>query len=352
MSRKPSRRDGAARLISNLLLFTVGLAALTLGADWLVRGACRAAESVGMSPLVIGLTVVAFGTSAPELVVSVAAALRGQPGLAIGNIMGSTVANVGLIVGLGAVIRPIDVHRRLLVRESPLLVFVLAIVMVLSYNGALGRLDGLALVTGFSIYLLFLMRWALEERSSSPRLRGVGRSPGGDDEKPGVGAPAGEGRDGEAREPSGPRRKGLLEWLRVGAGLALLLLGADWLVDSATAIARAFDVPEEVIGATMVAVGTSLPERASTVAAAVRGLGDVAVGNVIGSNVFNLGLVLGTAALVAPLQLPPRAVVREVVPALIFCIALIPLAYTGGRIQRGEGGLLLLGYAGFILWIL
>lgn len=316
-------------MIGDAALFVVGLTLLTLGADWLVTGASRIAKTLGMNPLVVGLTVVAFGTSAPELVVSGAASLRSQPGLAVGNVMGSTVANVGLIVGIGALLRPIGVHRRLLARESPLLVFVLAIVMALSYNDALGRLDGLALVVGFAIYLHFLNRWARDERD-------LARSSG----------------DSEADGEGSGVPAAWVNWARTLVGLGALLLGANWLVDSAVAIARAFDVSEAVIGATMVAVGTSLPELASTVAAGARGLGDIAIGNVIGSNVFNLGLVLGTAALLNPLVLPPEAVVRQVLPALFFCILLIPLAYTRRHVDRWEGGLLLTGYAGFLVWVI
>lgn len=312
-------------MVGDAVLFVVGLGLLTLGADWLVTGASRIAKSLGMNPLVIGLTVVAFGTSAPELVVSGAAAVRGQPGLAVGNVMGSTVANVGLIVGLGALIRPIEVHRRLLARESPLLILVLAIVMGLSYNHALGRLDGLALLVGFGVYLYYLTRWGKTERE----VRFAD--------------------DPDERRGDAP---GWESWTRTVVGLGALLLGANWLVDAAVAIARAFDVSEAVIGATMVALGTSLPELASTVAAAARGLADIAIGNVIGSNVFNLGLVLGAAALLSPLHLPPETVVRQVMPALLFCILLIPLAYTRGQVDRWEGGLLLVGYAGFIVWVI
>ncbi len=307
-------------------LFLLSLILLTWGADWLVRGASAVAERLGVNPLVIGLTVVAFGTSAPELVVSGAAALRQQAGLAVGNVMGSTVANVGLIVGAGALIRPIEVHRRLLARESPLLVLVLLIVMVLSLNHAVGRLDGLALVTGFLIYLGFLFRWARDERESN------GAMPGD--------------------RPRKTASKLGYDLLRLGLGLVGLLVGADWLVDSAVSIARAFDIPEAVIGATLVAIGTSMPELASTVAAAARGLGDIAIGNVIGSNVFNLGLVLGTAALLSPLQLPPETVVRQVLPALLFCVLLVPLAFTRWHVDRWEGGLLLALYGGFIYWML
>lgn len=320
-------------------LFVVGLVLLTLGADWFVTAASSIAKSFGMNPLVIGLTVVAFGTSAPELVVSGAAAIRSQPGLAVGNVMGSTVANVGLIVGLGALLRPIQVQRRLLVLESPLLILVLAIVMILSYNDALGRLDGFALVAGFLIYLFFLLRWARDER-------GATSAPAETAERSRVGGAERRAQDENSRSSV------WLTSLRFVVGLAGLLLGANWVLDSAVNLARAFHVSDAVIGATVVAVGTSLPELASTVAAAVRGLGDIAIGNVIGSNVFNLGLVLGSAALLNPLRLPPQAVVRLVLPALVFCVLLIPLAYTGRRVDRWEGILLLGLYVFFLVWIL
>ncbi len=319
-----------------MLLFAISLVAVTLGADWLVTSASRLAERLGLSPLVVGLTIVAFGTSAPELVVSVTAAWRGQAGLAIGNVMGSTVANVGLIVGITALTRPIAVHRRVLKRESPLLIFVLALVMVLSFNNALGRLDGFVLITGFSFYMAFLLRWGIDEGHNNHRAPAIA-----------------EGRPGEAKDPDLASRHSSVAWntVRILVGLAALLIGGRGLVDSATEIARAYSVPEEVIGATMLAIGTSLPELASTLAAAVRGLGDIAIGNVVGSNIFNLGFVLGISALVGDLQLTQSTVIRQVIPALIFCVVLIPLAYSGGRVNRWEGALLLTGYAGFIIWV-
>ena len=326
-------------MLLELTLFAISLVAVTLGADWLVTSASRLAEKLGLSPLVVGLTIVAFGTSAPELVVSVTAAWRGQAGLAIGNVMGSTVANVGLIVGIAALTRPIAVHRRVLKRESPLLIIVLALVMVLSFNNALGRLDGFILITGFSFYMAFLLRWGIEEGHANHR------------------ALATEAHETKEPDPAGPTstsRRSSVAWntVRIMVGLAALLIGGRGLVDSATEIARQFNVPEEVIGATMLAIGTSLPELASTLAAAIRGLGDIAIGNVVGSNVFNLTFVLGIAAMVGDLQLTQSTVIRQVVPALIFCVVLIPLAYSGRRVNRWEGAVLLTGYAGFIFWVL
>lgn len=315
-------------LLIDSLIFVGGLAGVTVGADWVVRGGSQIAKRLGIPPLVIGLTIVAFGTSAPELVVSGGAAIRNEPGMAIGNVMGSTVANVGLIVGLGALIRPISVHRRLLVRESPLLILVMAAVMILSLNEALGRLDGLALLTGFFVYMFFLIRWSAAGDRVPADLQ-----PGEED----------------VNDADWPYVR---DWSRTILGLAGLLVGGHYLLEGAVAIAQEFNVSDAVIGATVVAIGTSLPELASTVAAAARRLGDIAIGNVIGSNIFNLGLVLGSAAMLRPLNLPSEAVVRQVVPALVFSLLLLVLAYRGLRVQRWEGCLLLLCYGGFIYWVI
>lgn len=320
------------------LLFAFALVPLTLGADWLVRGAAGLAQRFGVSPLVVGLTVVAFGTSAPELVVSALASLEGRPDVAVGNIMGSTAANVGLIVGVGALIRPIEVHRRVIVRETPLVIVVLSLVMVLSLNDAVGRLDGFVLVSGWALYLFFLLKWervglfGKKDRAPDPKAP-----------RPAAGA------DPEETDAAAPG----VWWslVRIGLGLPCLTYGAKWLLEGAEGIARSLAVPEAVIAASMIAVGTSLPELASTLVAAFRRMGDIAVGNVIGSNVFNLGLVLGTAALVRPLVLHPTIVVGYVLPALAFSVILIPLALHRGTVQRSEGGLLLLLYLAYIVLV-
>ncbi|MDE2662763.1 MAG: calcium/sodium antiporter [Gemmatimonadota bacterium] len=322
----------------NTLLFAFAFVPLTLGADWLVRGAAGLAQRFGVSPLVVGLTVVAFGTSAPELVVSALASLEGQPDVAVGNIMGSTAANVGLIVGIGALIRPIEVHRRVIVRETPLVIIVLSLVMVLSLNDAVGRLDGLLLVSGWALYLFFLLKWERVGVFGTPE-----RAPGPDAPAPGTGTGPAE------TDIAAPGAWWSL--VRIGLGLPCLTYGARWLLEGAEGIARSLAVPEAVIAATLIAVGTSLPELASTLVAAFRRMGDIAIGNVIGSNVFNLGLVLGTAALVRPLVLDPTIVVGYVLPALAFSVILIPLALHRGTVQRTEGGLLLLLYLAYIVMV-
>lgn len=345
-------------MIIDILTFSLGITALTLGADWLVRGSSRLAQQLGVSHLVIGLTVVAFGTSAPELVVSGSASLAGEPDVAVGNVMGSTVANVGLIVGIGALLRPIVVHRRLLVRETPLVILVLTLVMMLSLDGSIGRQDGFLLLVAFVMYLLFLLKWGggrldelareVEAEAGISPLEDIREDPGSDeassDEDDGAGLTVFQSI--RARRGTG--------WagVQIAIGLPMLLYGAHWLIDSALSLAATFNVPDEVIAATMIAVGTSLPELASTVAAALRGMGDIAIGNVIGSNVFNLGLVLGTAAVLRPLDLSSSLVVKQVLPALIFSILLIPLALSKEQVGRWEGAFLLIGYIAYVAWIL
>ncbi|MFV1986346.1 MAG: calcium/sodium antiporter [Gemmatimonadota bacterium] len=353
-------------MIGDILSFAVGITALTIGADWLVRGASKLASQLGVSHLVVGLTVVAFGTSAPELVVSGSAALAGEPDVAVGNVMGSTVANVGLIVGIGALLKPIIVHRSLLVRETPLVIMVLTLVMILSLDGSLGTSDGLLLLTSFTLYLLFLLKWGgggLDEMAREVEAELADGDPeAGDDtlsdEDPAGGLP----RRPPVPDPAEPdlglwqsiRCRTGTPWaiLQIGVGLPLLLVGAHWLIQSALSLAETFNVPDAVIAATMIAIGTSLPELASTVAAALRGMGDIAIGNVIGSNVFNLGLVLGTASILGPLQLSSAIVVQQVLPALIFSILLIPLALSKERVGRWEGAFLLTAYVTYVAWIL
>ena len=327
------------------LLFLFALVPLTVGADWLVRGAAALAQRLGVSPLVVGLTVVAFGTSAPELFVSGSAALNGDAGFAVGNVMGSTAANVGLIVGLGALMRPIAVHRRVIVRETPLVIIVLSLVMALSLNDALGRLDGFVLVAGWALYLFYLLR---RERGGGV----AGESPAVEPtaaEPPAVEAPAVE-PPAAGPKPAAERHTA---WslLQIVLGMALLGFGAEWLLQGAEGIARILRLPDALVAATMAAVGTSLPELASTVVAAYRRLGDLAIGNIIGSNVFNLGLVLGTAALLRPLVLDPTLVVGYVLPALAFSVLLIPLALHRGTVNRREGGLLLFLYVAYVAWL-
>lgn len=306
----------------SFFLLGIGLVLLVGGAEALVRGASRLATAAGLSPLVVGLTVVAFGTSAPELAVSIGSASAGQGALALGNVVGSNIFNVLLILGVSALIAPLTVSTQLVRLDVPLGIGVSIGVLVLAMDGRIGQGEGLLLVLGMAGYTAFLI-WQ-SRRASAPATTAP------------AAASSGLGGTGVAVNVA----------LVVG-GLALLVLGARWMVDSAVDIARHLGVSDLVIGLTIVAGGTSLPELATSVLAGLRGERDIAVGNVVGSNLFNLMAVLGASALAAPDGLAVAdAVLWFDLPVMIaVAVACLPVFFTGGTISRAEGGLFV-GYYG------
>lgn len=308
-----------------VLLVLAGAALLYGGAEGLVRGASSLALRLGMTPLVIGLTVVAFGTSMPELVVSVEAALAGKGSLAVGNVVGSNIGNVGLILGLSALIAPLAVQARIIRLDMPLLVLVSAGVAVLLLDGAMGRGEAALLVGSLLLYVGFTVRASRRESA----------------------AVAKEFEEGLAR----PTGSAALDAVLVLGGLALLAIGARLLVSGATTIAEAAGVEEAVIGLTVVAIGTSLPELATSVVAALKGEGDIAVGNVVGSNLFNILGILGIAALVRPLSSGGIGAV-DLWVMLGAAVLLLPMMWTGRRVSRLEGGVLVAGYVAYVAYLL
>ncbi|OHE85878.1 MAG: sodium:calcium antiporter [Lysobacterales bacterium RIFOXYA1_FULL_69_10] len=311
-----------------VLKLVAGLAMLLGGAELLVRGASRLALRWGMAPLVVGLTVVAFGTSAPELAIGVGAAFKGEPDIALGNVVGSNIANVLLILGICALVSPLVVRRQLIWLDVPVMVAVSAGVLAMSLDGELVRGEGIALVAIGLAYVGGLLWMA---------RRGNGGDVG-DPEVPDAGTNV-------------PAWRHLLVLV---AGLAVLVLGSQWLVDGAVSIATAMGVSELVIGLTVVAIGTSLPEIATSVLAVVRGERDMAVGNIVGSNVFNLLFVLGATAAIAPDGIAVgAAAVRFDLPVMTaVALACMPIFFTGHCIQRWEGGLFLGYYAAYIAYLL
>ncbi len=310
------------------LLLIAGLALLLTGAELLIRGAARLAVATGLSPLVVGQTVVAFGTSAPELAIGVDAALRGVPAIALGNVVGSNIANVLLVLGLSALVAPLVVARRLIRLDVPLMLAASLLVMTMALDGRLDRLEGSVLLASAVGYTAFLVR--LSRRESAALLTAA--------QVPGQGVRAVWWRD-----------LGL-----VLGGLVLLVLGARVLVTAAVDIALGIGLSELVIGLTVVAVGTSLPEIAASIMATARGHGEMAVGNVVGSNLFNLLLVLGASAAVSADGMPVSAAARgfdlPVMTAVAF--ACLPIFFTGHRIERWEGGLFLGYYIAYIGYLL
>jgi cation:H+ antiporter len=316
----------------SLLWFALGLAALVVGAEALVRGASRLALSAGISPLVVGLTVVAFGTSSPELAVSVQSALSGQVDLAIGNVVGSNVFNVLFILGASALIVPLLVHQQLVRQEVPVMIGMSLLLWALAADGSIARWDG-ALLAGLLVaYTGFVIRQSRRE----------------------VGAVRQEYEEGMPRDGSAWDRHWAVQVLLVAVGLGLLVLGADWLVEAAIAFARAFGVSELVIGLTIVAAGTSLPEVATSILAALRGERDIAVGNVVGSNIFNLLGVLGVSALVAPtgLAVAPAVLSFDLPVMTGVAVACLPVFFTGNRIDRWEGLVFLAYYVAYTVYLI
>ncbi len=315
------------------LMFLGGLLLLVGGAELLVRGASRLAMAWGISPLVVGLTVVAFGTSAPELAISVRAALAGQGAMAIGNVVGSNIFNVLFILGMAALMSPLVVAERVVRLEVPLTVALSALVLWFARDGRLDTVEGGVLLAGLAGYVVFSV---VQSRRASA-----------------VSMTVDDGDSAAPRSADVPT-----SWIRNTAlslaGLAMLALGANWLVAAAVTAAEFFGVSELVIGLTIVAAGTGLPELVTSVIASLRGQRDIAVGNVIGSNLFNLMGVLGAASVAAPggLEVPPEAFHFDLPIMLVVTFACLPIFFTGGLISRAEGGLLLAYYIAYTLYLL
>lgn len=312
-------------------LFGAGLGLLIWGAELLVRGSSRLAASLGVSPLLIGLTVVGFGTSAPELAVSLGASLKGTADIALGNVVGSNIFNVLFILGASALVAPLVVAQKLVRIDVPIMIGVFLAVFAMALDGVVSRLEGGLLFAGIVLYLVFC---ALVSRKEQESVREEYERMFGAD-----------GRSLAAHR--------LQLSVMVLAGLGLLVLGARWLVAGAVSIAAALGVGELVVGLTIVAAGTSLPEVATSILASYRGERDIAVGNVVGSNLFNILSVLGLTALFSPDGVAvSTAALRFDLPVMIAVgVACLPVFFTGWRISRWEGALFLAYYGAYTLYL-
>jgi len=314
----------------DVALLALGVGVLYYGAEWLVRGSARLAATLGVSPIVVGLTVVSFGTSAPELVVCVVAAMGGNPDLAIGNVMGSNLANIGLILGLTAIVRPLDVQARVVWREMPLMLLVTLALYPLLWDLRLGRGDGVLLLMALTAYLMFV-------------FQSVG------DEAPEI---LGEYEDFMKASTSTGKLVHPPDILLVLAGSACLVLGGYCIVEGAVQVASSLGISQVVIGLTVVAVGTSLPELATSLVAAARKESDIAVGNVIGSNIFNVAAILGTTAILEPIPIRQSILFRELPSVILMSVVLFPVLRSGWRIRRWEGFILLALYVSIGVYLL
>ena len=319
-------------MLTHALLFLLGLGALVVGAEALVRGAAKIALSLGISPLVVGLTIVAMGTSSPEVAVSVGAALSGSTDIAVGNVVGSNIFNVLFILGVSAVITPLIVHSQIIRQEVPIMIGASVILAVMILDGLLGRAESILLLVLLVGYVVFLVR---QSRAEAAEIR---------DEYEGA----------EARRKSGWDSHWAVQLLLIVAGLGLLVLGSDWLVDAAVAFARALGVSDLVIGLTIIAAGTSMPEVATSIMAAVRGERDIAVGNVIGSNTFNVLGCLGISGVVSTsgLGIAPALLNFDLWVMLAVAIACMPVFLLGRQIGRRRGLLFLAYYAAYVAYLI
>ncbi|MGX1308330.1 cation:H+ antiporter [Amorphus suaedae] len=310
----------------------VGVLGLLGGGELLVRGASRLAVRLGMSPLVVGVTIVGFGTSVPELVTCLEAAWRGAPGIAVGNIVGSNIANILLILGAAAAIRPFMCSRAAVVRDGGLVIATALAFTVVAMTGELERWMGALFVAGLVAYLGWLY---MSERNTGGELAAAGDVPsvaeisGGDDR-------------------FFFRFPWIVDAALVIAGIVIVVVGANFLVDGAVSIARMFDISEDVIGLTLVALGTSLPELATSVVAAVRKQSEIALGNVLGSNIYNILGIGGITALVHPIPVSQAMLMFDFPIMVGVSIAMVVMARSRGRMSRGEGLLLLGAYVAYI----
>ena len=313
----------------SLLWLAIGSAALYYGAEWLVGGGSKTAKKLGISPLIIGLTLVAYGTSAPELVVSVDSALAGQGGISIGNVVGSNICNIALILGLCAVITPLTVNRAMLKSDVPVMALTaVAFCLIYWWQDGINRIGGAILFAGFVLYNAKVIIGAKKEAALN---RSVETAPEEDADK--------------AEKPL------YLYLLLAALGLVVLVLGSKAFLRGAIEIAKLTGLSETVIGLTIVAVGTSLPELATSVVAAIKGERDIAIGNVVGSNIFNILLIMGVAPLITPLtgaNIQPM----DLIALLSTTFLLIPFMITGFRLNRVEGAVLLAMYGAYTAWLI
>ena len=317
-----------------VLMFLAGLVALIVGAELLVRGASKLALSFGISPLVVGLTIVAFGTSAPEVAVSIGAVLDGKADIAIGNVVGSNIFNVLFILGVSALIVPLVVNIQLIRQEVPIMIGSSLLLLALGLDGKLSRWDGALLFGLLVVYTVFLVIQSRKQTKAAKDEYAAEFKP----------APVG---GWDAKLP--------VQLLLIAVGLAFLVVGSEWLVNASVIFAKAMGVSDLVIGLTIVAAGTSMPEVATSITAAIKGERDIAVGNVVGSNTFNILGCLGLSGIVSGdmgLSIAPSLMAFDVWVMLAVALACLPIFITGREIARWEGAVFLLYYAAYVTYLI
>lgn len=307
-------------MITSLTLLILSLVALYIGAGWLVQGSSALALKAKISPLVIGLTIVAFGTSAPELVVSLNAALKGEGEIAIGNILGSNIFNIGIILGISATIYPLQAKKQLLRIDIPVMLIATILLTIFFWNGELGRMEGSFFLAGIILYTIFSLYYS-RKHGEEPNL--------------------------ELEEQP---RHWAFDTLEIVGGLVVLIFASHLLVENAVSIAREVGLSEAVIGLTIIAAGTSMPELATTIVAASKGKTDIAIGNIVGSNLFNILAIAGSCSLVQPI-VAKNVNYIDLLVMLAISLLLLPLVKSGQKITRTEGLVLVIVYIIYVFWL-
>lgn len=311
-------------MIINIILFVIGLALLCYGADWLVKGSSTLAEKFGIKPMVVGLTVVAIGTSAPELVVSVVSVIQKSNDIALGNIIGSNICNIGLVLSIAALIFPLQVQKSLLRKELLIMFASSGLLFYMGSDQIVSRLESAILLLGMLLFTLYLIRSSVKDSKASR-----------------------EDKNGQS-EIAGKNASTVKSCIFIAVGLVGLVAGSYMMVKSSVIIAKVMGMSEFTIGLIMVAVGTSLPELATSISAAIRKESDILIGNVIGSNICNVLLVIGTVGIIQPLAVDPGILRIQFPVMMIFSAMLYPFLRSGFVLERIEGLVLLLGYVLFV----
>jgi cation:H+ antiporter len=328
-------------MLLDILLLAAGLALLYYGAEWLVKGAASLAHSLGVATVVIGLTIVAFGTSMPEMVVSMIASYQKKSMISIGNVVGSNICNIALILGLAAAIRPLSSHPVMVRRDLPIMMGVSSLIFLMSWNSMISRLEGVILFGGIILFTFF--SYALASRKAPLQAGAAGNN--------------GESGTGGATEMEKPKYEvsRIKQVILILVGLAAVIGGAEILVDAAIKLMRVLGVSEKFIGLTIVAVGTSLPELATSVIAAIRKEMDISIGNIVGSNIFNILCVLGAAALIRPIPMVGgffgSGLVYDYLVMIVVALLLWLMMRKKNALSRADGFVLLSIYAAYIVWL-
>lgn len=329
-------------MLLHSISFILGLGILYLGAKWLVRGASEVAKRFGIRPMIIGLTVVALGTSLPEFLLNVFAVSMGEDGLAIGNIIGSNIANIALILGVSASITPLIFNRDALRKEYPMMLGVTALFYVLALDGLVSRMDGSILIAGLVAFMIYVIRDAVKS----------GRNP---DETPATEVTCSDEsgrRSGLRAIMKSPKMVPYARALLIVGGMAALTIGARLMVDAAIGIASFLEIAPIIIGLTIVAIGTSLPELAATLMCAIRKESDMSVGNILGSNMLNILFVVGFVAVLRPIEVETVSINVHFPVMIVFSLALYPLARPGHKLSRSNGIVLLVAFITYLVWLI